>query len=138
MWVPGLVFGVGYAAAAWAKLAHGPAWILNGTIKYHFITDSVIAPFDWGLQFANHPRLAIAASLFAVVTEALMVTSAFVRSERYRAAMGLAGVGLLSGFWVFMGHFWPGWWILLLGFLPWQHISRAPSCPPSGGPGRSG
>ncbi len=124
VWVPGLVFGVGYAAAAWAKLAPGPAWILNGTIKYHFITDSVIAPFDWGLQFANHPRLAITASLFAVVTEALMVTSAFVRSERYRAAMGLAGVGLLSGFWVFMGHFWPGWWILLLGYLPWQRISE--------------
>ena len=124
VWVPGLVFGVGYAAAAWAKVAHGPAWILNGTVKYHFITDSVIAPFDWGLQLANYPRLAIAASLFAVATEALMITAAFIRSERYRAVMGLAGIGLLGGFWVFMGHFWPGWWILLLGYLPWQRISR--------------
>jgi len=124
VWVPGLVFGVGYAAAAWAKLAHGPAWILNGTVKYHFITDSGIAPFDWGLQLASYPRLAIAASLFAVATEALMITAAFIRSERYRAVMGLAGVGLLGGFWVFMGHFWPGWWILLLGYLPWQQISK--------------
>jgi hypothetical protein len=124
VWVPGLVFGVGYAAAAWAKLAQGPAWVLNGTVKYHFITDSVIAPFDWGLRLASYPLLAIAASFFAVVTEALVISAAFVRSERYRAVMGLAGFGLLGGFWVFMGHFWPGWWILLIGFLPWEHISR--------------
>ncbi len=64
VWVPGLVFGVGYAAAAWAKMAHGPRWVLNGTVKYHFITDSNIAPFDWGLQLASYPRLAIAASFF--------------------------------------------------------------------------
>ena len=124
VWVPGLVFGVGYAAAAWAKLERGPDWVLNGTIKYFFITDSVIAPFDWGLQVANYPRLAIAMSLLAVATEALVVTAAFTRSEIYRLIMGLGGLGLLSGFWVFMGHFWPGWWILLLGFLPWQRLSR--------------
>jgi hypothetical protein len=127
VWVPGLVFGVGYAAAAWAKMAHGPRWILNGTVKYHFITDSNIAPFDWGLQLASYPRLAIAASFFAVATEALLITAAFTRSEAYRGLVGLAAVGLLSGFWVFMGHFWPGWWILLIGFLPWEHISRARS-----------
>ena len=124
VWVPGLVFGVGYAAAAWAKMAHGPRWILNGTVKYHFITDSNIAPFDWGLQLANYPRLAIAASFFAVATEALLITAAFTRSEHYRALVGLAAFGLLGGFWVFMGHFWPGWWILLIGFLPWQHFSE--------------
>ena len=127
VWVPGLVFGVGYAAAAWAKMAHGPRWILNGTVKYHFITDSNIAPFDWGLQLASYPRLAIAASFFAVATEALLITAAFTLSETYRALVGLAAFGLLCGFWVFMGHFWPGWWILLIGFLPWERISRASS-----------
>ena len=129
VWVPGLVFGVGYAAAAWAKMAHGPRWILNGTVKYHFITDSNIAPFDWGLQLASYPRLAIAASFFAVATEALLITAAFTRSEGYRALVGLAAFGLLGGFWVFMGHFWPGWWILLIGFLPWQHISQVQHIP---------
>jgi len=124
VWVPGLVFGVGYAAAAWAKMAQGPRWILNGTVKYHFITDSNIAPFDWGLQLASYPRLAIAASFFAVATEALLITAAFTRSEAYRALVGLAAFGLLAGFWVFMGHFWPGWWILLIGFLPWQQLSE--------------
>jgi hypothetical protein len=129
VWVPGLVFGVGYAAAAWAKMAQGPRWILNGTVKYHFITDSNIAPFDWGLQLASFPRLAIAASFFAVATEALLITAAFTRSEAYRALVGLAAFGLLAGFWVFMGHFWPGWWILLIGFLPWQHLSRLKPAP---------
>ena len=142
VWVPGLVFGVGYAAAAWAKMAHGPRWILNGTVKYHFITDSNIAPFDWGLQLASYPRLAIAASFFAVATEALLITAAFTRSEAYRALVGLAAFGLLSGFWVFMGHFWPGWWILLIGFLPWEHISQVarsvrPQVPDQVGPAAS-
>jgi hypothetical protein len=123
VWVPGLVFGVGYAAAAWAKMAQGPRWILNGTVKYHFVTDSNIAPFDWGLQLASYPRLAIAASFFAVAAEALLITAAFTRREAYRALVGLAAFGLLAGFWVFMGHFWPGWWILLIGFLPWQQLS---------------
>ena len=140
VWVPGLVFGVGYAAAAWAKMAHGPRWILNGTVKYHFITDSNIAPFDWGLQLASYPRLAIAASFFAVATEALLITAAFTRSEAYRVLVGLAAFGLLGGFWVFMGHFWPGWWILLIGFLPWQHFSRpvAARLPTSLDAGRTG
>jgi hypothetical protein len=134
VWVPGLVFGVGYAAAAWAKMAQGPRWILNGTVKYHFITDSNIAPFDWGLQLASYPRLAIAASFFAVATEALLITAAFTRSEAYRALVGVAAFGLLAGFWVFMGHFWPGWWILLIGFLPWQHLSRRAEAFGEGGP----
>jgi hypothetical protein len=123
VWVPGLVFGIAFAAAAWAKLAHGPAWVLNGTVKYHFITDSINARVDWGLQLAGYPLLAIVASLAAVVTETLVITAAFSRSEWYRMALGIAALGLLAGFWLFMGVLWPGWWILLLGFLPWQYLS---------------
>jgi hypothetical protein len=125
VWVPGLVFGIAFAAAAWAKLDRsGIDWILNGSIKYHFITDSLNAPVQWGLQVAGHPWVAIAASLGALLVELLVVTAAFARSERYRLAMGAAGLALLAGFWVFMGVFWPAWWILLLGFVPWQHLSR--------------
>jgi hypothetical protein len=125
VWVPGLVFGVGYAAAAWAKLAGPPGWtdwILNGTVKYHFITDSGLAPFGWGLQLAHYPTLAILMSFYAIATEALVVTAAFVKNEVYRLMMGLAGWALVGGFYVFMGHFWPGWWILIVGFLPWQKL----------------
>jgi hypothetical protein len=68
--------------------------------------------------------LAILASGAAVAIEALVVTAAFVRSERYRLTMGAGALSLLAGFRLFMGVFWPGWWILLLGFLPWQRLSE--------------
>ncbi len=136
VWVPGLVFGVAFAAAAWAKLAaSGVAWVLNGTVKYHFIADAANAPLDWGLQLAAHPGLAIVASLFALATEALVLTAAFVRSEAYRLLLGGAALAMLGGFRLFMGVFWPGWWILLLAFLPWQAIADALPRAPSPSPG---
>jgi hypothetical protein len=126
VWVPGLAFGVAFAAAAWAKLTVPPdwtSWVVNGTVKYHFITDSVNAPVQWGLQLAVHPWLAVFASFLAIATESLVVTAAFVRNEWYRFAMGLGAVCLIAGFGLFMGVFWPGWWVPLLGFLPWQRLS---------------
>ena len=127
VWVPSLVFGLAFAAAAWAKLSVPPGWtdwILNGTVKYHFITDSVNAPVRWGLQLAHHPWLAVLASLVAVGVELLVVTSAFVRHDWYRLGLGTAALSLLAGFALFMGVFWPGWWVLLLSFLPWRRIGR--------------
>jgi hypothetical protein len=97
---------------------------MNGSVKYHFITDSVNAPVDWGLQLAAHPQLAILASFGTVAIEALAITAAFTRSEGYRLAMGLASLSLVAGFRLFMGVLWLGWWIPLLGFLPWQRISQ--------------
>ena len=130
VWVPGLAFGVAFAAAAWAKLTVPPGWttwVINGTVKYHFITDSVNAPVQWGLQLATHPWLAVLASFLALATESLVVTAAFIRNEWYRLAMGLGAVCLIAGFVIFMGVFWPGWWVPLLGFLPWERISRGRS-----------
>lgn len=125
VWVPGLVLGVAFAASAWAKLSVPPGWtdwILNGTIRYHLVTDSMQAPVDWGLQLVGHLPLAILASFFAVATEALLVTTAFAHSNEYRLALGMAAWALFAGFYTFMGVFWPGWWILLLGFLPWRRL----------------
>jgi hypothetical protein len=131
VWVPVLVFGVAFAAAAWAKLTVPPgwtSWIVNGTVKYHFITDSVNAPVQVGLQLAAHPWLAVLASFIAIAIESMVVTAAFVRNEWYRLTMGLGAVALIAGFGLFMGVFWPGWWVPLLGFLPWRYIfgDRAP------------
>ena len=126
VWVPGLIVGIAFAAAAWSKLVQPDGWttwVLNGTVKYHFITDSVNAPVDWGLQLAAHPNLAILASFGAVAIEAITITAAFTRSEAYRLGIGLAALSLVAGFRIFMGVLWLGWWIPLLGFLPWQRIS---------------
>ena len=123
VWVPGLVCGIAFAAAAWAKLHRsGIAWILNGTVKYHFITDSPNAVVDWGLQLAGHPWLAVIASFGVIVIETFVITAAFARSEWYRMVAGAGALALLVGFRLFMGVFWPGWWFLLLGFLPWSRV----------------
>lgn len=128
VWVPGLIVGLAFAAAAWAKLTvppHWTDWVANGTVKYHFVSDSVNAPVDWGVRLAGAPRAAVVASLAAVVMEALVITAFFVRSDWYRLAMGAGALALLAGFWIFMGVFWPAWWILLLGFLPWRRLAAA-------------
>jgi hypothetical protein len=132
VWGPVLAFGVSFAAAAWAKLTVPPgwtSWVANGTVKYHFITDSVNAPVQWGLQLAAHPWLAVAASFFAIATESLVVTAAFIRNDWYRLAMGVGALCLVAGFVLFMGVVWPGWWVPLLAFLPWQRFSRPTSRP---------
>jgi hypothetical protein len=125
IWIPGLVLGMVFAAAAVAKLREsGIAWILNGTVKYHFLSDARQAPFDWGLRVGRHPELAVALSLAAVVTEALIIVGVCSRAYRYRLLAGASAMALLLGFAVFQGLFWPGWWLLLLSFLPWHRWAR--------------
>jgi len=125
LWMPGVVVGVVFAAAAVAKLREsGIAWILNGTVKYHFLSDAASAPLDWGLRVGLYPKLAIALSFFAILTESLIVFGAFARRYVYRSAAGIAGVALLGGFALFQGLFWPAWWLLLVSFLPWQWLAR--------------
>jgi hypothetical protein len=123
--MPGVVVGVIFAAAAVAKLHEsGIAWILNGTVKYHFLSDAASAPLDWGLRVGLYPKLAIALSFFAILIESLIVFGAFARRYVYRASAGMAGVALLSGFALFQGLFWPAWWLLLVSFLPWHWLVR--------------
>jgi hypothetical protein len=129
-WVPGLALGVGYAAAAWAKLTvppHWTDWVLNGTVKYHFLGDEVHAPVDWGVQLAGYPFLGILASFAVIAVEGALITAAFARSEWYRLTLGAAALALFAGFYLFMGVFWPAWWILLLSLLPWQWLSQQTS-----------
>ena len=120
MWIPALVLGLCFAAAAWSKVKDGVAWVANGTVAFHFITDSPQALVSWGLWSARSYPLAVAFSLMAVLTEALVITAAFTQSVRIRAAAGIGAAALLSGFALFQGVVWPMWWILLLGFLPWE------------------
>jgi hypothetical protein len=122
IWLPGFVFGIGFLAAAWSKLDGGPAWVLNGTVKYHFVSDLNQAWVTWGPRLASIPGVAVAMSAAAVVVEIVVITGSFADSARWRAACGLMAASLLAGFALFQGVVWPGWWMLLLSFLPWQLI----------------
>jgi hypothetical protein len=124
IWMPGVVIGVIFAAAAVAKLREsGIAWILNGTVKYHFLSDAAAAPLDWGLRVGRYPHVAVALSLGAILIESTIVFGAFARTYRYRAIAGAAAAALLGGFALFQGLFWPAWWLLLISFLPWHRVA---------------
>ncbi len=127
VWAPGLVLGIVYLAAALAKLRDGGlAWILNGTVKYHFLSDSPQAMVDWGLQLGRHHAIAVFLSFGAIAVEALVIAGVLSRTYRYRALAGVGALCLLSGFSLLQGLFWPGWWLLLLSFLPWHLVPSRP------------
>ena len=125
-WAPALVLGVAYFAAAFAKLRDaGLDWILNGTVKYHFLSDSPQAMVDWGLQLGHYPGLAIALSFCAIAVEILVLVGVCARAYRYRLAAGCGALSLMTGFVLLQGIYWPAWWILLLSFLPWHLVRPA-------------
>jgi hypothetical protein len=127
VWAPGFVLGLVLCAAALAKLREsGLAWILNGTVKYHFLSDSSQAMVDWGLRIGRHQWLAVLLSFGAIAIEALVIVGVASRAYRYRLIAGGAVLCLLLGFTLLQGLFWPAWWILLLSFLPW-HLMQTPA-----------
>jgi hypothetical protein len=128
VWIPGVVLGIALAAAATAKLREGGVgWILNGTVKYHFVTDAANAPVDWALRFALEPTTAIALSFGALAVESLVFPAAVVGTWIVRLLAGVAVIAMLAGFWFFQGVFWPGWWVLLLSFAPWHRLAPGPA-----------
>lgn len=119
-WVLCLALGVGFAAAAFAKVRGGPDWILNGTVRYHFMAEALTASrVPWGPWIAIRPWLSIALSFLTVAGEAVLIAALFT-GVRWRAALGVMAATLLAGFALFHGADWPAWWTLLLGFLPWE------------------
>lgn len=121
-WVPGLALGVALSAAAWAKLRDGLDWVANGTVKYHFVSDLSTAWVDWGPTLTRYHLAAVALSGLGVLIEALFITVAFSRSQRYRLVLIVACLMLFTGFALFQGVFWPFWWVLFVSFLPWHRI----------------
>lgn len=125
VWVPMLAFGLACLAAAWSKVAEGPAWIANGTVKFAFVADAHRAAVPWGLWIASHHWAAVAASAAAVGIEASVITAVFAPSRAYRLTIGALAALLFLGFWLFQGELWRAWWLLFLAFLPWDALSRA-------------
>ena len=107
----------------------GVAWILNGTVKYHFLSDSRQAMVDWGLRLGHYPWAAVLLSFAAIAVESLVIVGVISCAYRYRLVAGLAALSLLLGFWLFQGLLWPAWWILLLSFLPWHMVAPARESP---------
>lgn len=126
VWVPGLVLGVVLLAASVAKIRDGGvAWILNGTVKYHFLTDSGQAMVDWGLWLGQHHVAAVLVSLSAIAIETLVIAGVLSRRYVVRLSAGVAALSLLTGFLLLQGLRWYAWWVLLLSFLPW-HLVQPP------------
>jgi hypothetical protein len=124
VWMPSLVLGVVFAAAAFAKLSEsGIAWILNGTVKYHFLTDSRQAMVDWGVRLGQYHSVAVLLSFGAIAIESLVIFGVLSRLYRYRLIAGASALCLLTGFSLLQGLFWPAWWILLISFLPWHLVA---------------
>jgi hypothetical protein len=134
VWMPGVVLGVAFFAAAVAKLREsGLDWILNGAVKYHFLSDSREALVDWGAWIGTQPWLAVLLSFAAIVVEVGVIFGALSRRYRYRLLAGLAALSIMVGFALFQGLLWPAWWILLLSFLPWHRVQASPA--PAAQPG---
>ncbi len=122
-WALGLALSIAFFAAAYSK---GVTWALNGTVRYHFMVDGEIALLPWGLWIAAHPALSVVVSTFVVVAEHAVILGMFW-PPLWRAGMGLVVVGLITGFSVFHHAIWPAWWVMLLGFVPWEWFNTAPA-----------
>jgi hypothetical protein len=131
IWLPGFVLGLGFAAAALAKLREsGVGWILSGAVRYHFVTDAQNAPVTWGLWVASHQGVAIAMSFMAIFMEGTVILGSFVRSPAVRIVFACEALLVLSAFYVFQGELWIAWWVLVASFLPWGGIYAALAAPP--------
>ena len=132
------MLGIAFLAAAWSKMpGGGPDWVLNGTVKYYFVSDFEHALVSWGPQLTTFHWVAVVMSGAAVFVESILITAAFSRTAMYTLLLGVAALLLLAGFAVFQGVLWWGWWILFIALLPWQRLrlrwpwrSRAPQQAP--------
>lgn len=125
VWIPALTLSAAFLAAAHTKLdVSGIEWITGGAVRYHFIDDSVHAPTQLGLRLAGSDMAAVGLSLSAIVLEGGFWLVMLFRRAAVRLIFGAAATGLLLGFYFLQGVFWPGWWALLLAFLPWELVAQ--------------
>ena len=125
VWVPGLAMGVALLAAAYAKMRNsGYEWVTGAAVKYHFVEDAGRAPVDWALRLTSVEEIAVLMALFAFLVEAGFILVVLSPRPAVRLGFGLVAASLLTGFYLFQGVFWPGWWTLLLAFLPWEELYR--------------
>lgn len=135
LFVPSLVMGLSFAAAAYAKLSvSGFAWVTTGAVRYHFVEDAENAVTTWGLWVAAHPAIAVALSAAAVLLEGTWIATISLRRPAPRLLAAAAALGLFLGFLLFQGLLWLPWMMWLGALLPWDGWRRLPSVPLRGVP----
>jgi hypothetical protein len=123
VWIPMMMLGLAYAAAAFAKLDEaGLAW-LRGGVRYAFLADASLAPVRLGRVIAGSDLLTALFSSCAIAAESVVIAGAISRRQIIILAAGAAALAMQIGFYVFQGQWWILWWALLLAFLPWQSIA---------------
>ena len=124
IWMPGVVIGVIFAAAAVAKLREsGIAWILNGTVEVSLSQRrgrGTARLGTAGRPLSSYCGRALARCDSHRIDDRLRCFRAY---DSYRAIAGAAAATLLGGFALFQGLFWPAWWLLLISFLPWHRVA---------------
>lgn len=125
VWWIGFVLGLAFLAAAYAKLrVSGLEWLTSGAVGYHFLEDAGNAIVPWGIWIAGRPWLTIMLSAVALLVETALIAVVFCRREEHRLAIGLTGLGLQLGIYLFQGVLWWPWLVLYVSFLPWQRLAR--------------
>jgi hypothetical protein len=126
VWIPVLMLGLAYAAAAYAKLDElGIRWITGGAVRYIFIADRANAPVRLGRLIASSDELSVLFSAAAVAAELFVIVAAIGARPWLVAVAGAVALALQSGFYVLQGIWWHAWWALLPAFLPWQRMATA-------------
>jgi hypothetical protein len=124
IWIPVLMLGLGYAAAAFAKIDEiGPRWITGGAVKYFFLVDELHAPVHWGRYIVRSDTLSVVFSAAAVLGESSVILAAMWPTTALLLVAGLVALGLHIGFFLFQGVWWSAWWALLPAFVPWEAIA---------------
>lgn len=125
MWWIGLILGLAFLAAAFAKVyASGLGWATGGAVRYHFVEDASHAPVSWGIWVAGQPALAVAFSTIGLLVEATLILVIFFRRDVWRAAFGVAFASMHGLFFLFQGVLWTPWITLAVAFLPWGAVSK--------------
>ena len=124
MWIPMLMLGLAYAAAAFAKMDDvGPRWVTGGAVRYILLVDGHKAPVAWNRYIIRSDVLSVLFSGLAIAGESAVVLAAIWPTTAVVLAAGLVALGLHVSFYVLQGVWWSLWWMLLPAFVPWEAIA---------------
>lgn len=108
LWIPAIGLAAGYLVVALAALSAAVVNRLGGGAARHDVIEG-----------------ALQAPVGLLVLGVALLLVGWFRHWGARLALGLVASGLLFRLFLIRGLLWPSWWVLLLGFLPWQQMTGA-------------